>query len=180
MRYIIELLLSLPALPAEKIPGVLEHIRAIAPNEPPALGRLFAYIDRVWINGQWEPARWSVFYRAIRTNNDCEGLHNRWNRKARGRKSYYWILSILIQESKRIESTAQQLMYGCKVRERKAVSKRKEEQMFKNWDDYQDEKLSSFDLVEKSAKLLKRNYPSFELLEDEEPNDMDCLQYDDI
>ena len=145
-----------------------------------SLERLFAYIDRTWISGTWKPSRWSVYYKKIRTNNDCEGLHNRWNRKAKGRKGYYWILSVLIQEAKRIPITAQQLTYGCRVREKRAISKKKDEQIFQFWDDFNDGKLSSFSLVQKCVNLLKRNFPSFELVDQEEPNPMECLEYDDF
>lgn len=155
------------------------YIRSVAPKETPALDELFSYIQRTWIDGQWDPTQWSVFYKAVRTNNDCEGLHNRWNRKARGRKGFYWILSVLIEETKRIANTAQQLQYGCRMRERNAVSKRSEQQLFLFWDDYQAGQITSYELVQKCTKLLKRNFPKFDLIS-EVPSELDCREYDNI
>lgn len=172
-----ELVLCLPILQADKISEVFDHIRSIAPDLL-ALQKLFQYVDTTWILGRWNPEQWSVFNMAIRTNNDCEGLHNRWNLKGKNRKSYYWILSILIDETNRIERTAKQLSYGCNLRERNAVSKRKEEELFKYWDQYSKRELSSFELLKKARCLLKRNFPSFALCDpEEEPDESDYLSY---
>ena len=125
IRDIIERLLCLPYLPSDRIAPVFAHIRNLAPVDVPELNQFFDYIDRTWINGQWDPSSWSVYNKAIRTNNDCKGLHNRWNKRGKGRKSYYWILSILAKEANRIERTAQQLAYGINVRERSSLHKKR-------------------------------------------------------
>lgn len=180
MRYAIELLLSLPILPADKIAKVFEHIKSRAPADVAVLGQLFDYVERTWLTGRWTPKDWSVHYLAIRTNNDCEGLHNRWNRKGKGRKSFYWILSVMVKEANRIERTAKQLQYGCKIRERTAVAMRVEHGLFKHWDDYLDGKIKSFQLLEEGRKLMKCNFPTFAMIDIEEPDDHDFLAYPDL
>lgn len=179
VRYVIELLLSLPILPADKIAEVFGHIQSLAPADLTQLGSLFDYIERTWLDGRWTPKDWSVYYLAIRTNNDCEGLHNRWNRKGRGRKSFYWILSIMVKEANRIERTAKQLQYGCKIRERTAVAKRVEEGLFKHWDKYLDGTLNSFQLTEEGRKLMKMKFPDFSMIDIDEPDDDAFLSYPD-
>lgn len=177
IRDSIELILCLPIVPASKIVDVFNHIRSKAPDAP-ALDRLFKYVDQTWMSGRWNPDQWSVFEMAIRTNNDCEGLHNRWNLKGKNRKGYYWILSILVEETNRIARTSKQLQYGCKVRERNAVAKRKEEQLFRLWDQYRKGELSSFDLVNQARGFLKRNFPSFALCGlDDEHDESDYSSY---
>lgn len=63
---------------ADKIPSVFDSLRESA---PPELERLMDYMERNWIRGSfWTPVHWSCFNLLLRTNNDCEGLHNDWNK----------------------------------------------------------------------------------------------------
>lgn len=95
-RKIIQQLLCLPYLPESKIADVFDYLRSKAPSD---LDRLFAYIELTWIkNSSWNKKNWSVFMKATRTNNDCEGLHHSWNLLAKGRKGFYWILHCLACE----------------------------------------------------------------------------------
>ena len=161
--------MCLSILPADRIPDVFHYIREKAPVDAVGLEPFLNYVDRTWINGLWDPTKWSVFHKLIRTNNDCEGLHNRWNKMAKGRKGFYWITSVLIQEARRIQWSAQQLQFGSELRERTAASKRKDDQHFRLWDEFQANRLNSFQLMEEGRLLLKRNYfPTFRLVEERE------------
>lgn len=41
--------------------------------------QFFLYIETQWINGPFQLAQWSVYGKAVRTNNDVEGWHHRIN-----------------------------------------------------------------------------------------------------
>ncbi len=63
---------------ADKIPSVFDSLRT---SVPPILETLMDYMERNWIRGRfWTPVHWSCFNLLLRTNNDCEGLHNDWNK----------------------------------------------------------------------------------------------------
>jgi hypothetical protein len=86
----IQCLMCLCYLPANKIQEVFEHLKENAPKE---LDQLFSYVGQNWIYGKrWSPESWSAFYVAIRTNNDAEGLHRAWN-EAAGRKLQFYRLA---------------------------------------------------------------------------------------
>lgn len=93
IRDSIQKVLCLPYLATEKIKYVFNHLKFEAPS---TLNSFFYYISRVWVSNtsMWSSQNWSVYDRAIRTNNDCEGFHNRWDKLAKG-KTYYWILTCL-------------------------------------------------------------------------------------
>jgi hypothetical protein len=92
-------LMSLPFLPQEHIPTMFASIRKEANTEQ--LKDLCSYIEATWITSQmWSPADWSIFMLPIRTNNDCEGWHNRLNGKAsKGHLNLYMLISLLHEES---------------------------------------------------------------------------------
>ena len=83
IRETVQKLLCLPYLPTEKIEDVFLFVKSEAPLK---LSPLFNYIHRVWVSptALWSPQNWSVYFKATRTNNDCEGIHSRWNQIARG------------------------------------------------------------------------------------------------
>ena len=62
----------------------------------------FDYLKRTWIeNSIWPINSWSVNERAIRTNNDCKGWHNKLNRRARkGNLPFYLLLTLLFEEAR--------------------------------------------------------------------------------
>lgn len=65
--------MALPFLPAEEIPAVWRGIKGRATTSK--LKSLVSYVEDTWLNedGLWPPSAWSVFNRAVRTNNDVEG-----------------------------------------------------------------------------------------------------------
>ena len=48
----------------------IEQVRSMAPQ----LQQVIAYIRTTWIDSTlWPPEAWSIYSRAVRTNNDVEG-----------------------------------------------------------------------------------------------------------
>ena len=80
---IIRKILALPFLHAEHISVMFQSLDAKA--DSPKLRDLMSYVNDTWIaNPVWSPRDWSVYMQSIRTNNnDCEGWHNRLNRRAK-------------------------------------------------------------------------------------------------
>ena len=71
-------LMALQFLPAEYITTQFEAMEAS--GAPPTINRLLAYYRSQWIDSRVFPvAAWSVFNREVRTNNDVEGWHHRFN-----------------------------------------------------------------------------------------------------
>ena len=68
-------LLALPCLPAELIADVLDELAAEATTD--AQRQLCMYVRTTWVQSAvWPPSSWSVFYRAVRSNNDMEQRHH--------------------------------------------------------------------------------------------------------
>ncbi len=147
----VKLMLSLCHLPPEKIPQVYQHVKSLAPRH---LDKFFTYIEKNWLSGTpWEPSQWSVFDRAVRTNNDCEGLHNRWNRKLKGRKSYPWVLHVLALEARRIDISSILLNHGLLKRYQKASTKVKQDCMDQYCEEYKAGGMDTFQYLQKIASI---------------------------
>ena len=158
IRRTIQQLICLPYVPADKIVGVFNHIRGSAPDK---LEPLFAYFFKTWLseNALWPPKCWSVFYKAIRTNNDLEGTHNRWTRRSKGHRGYYAILSLFAEEAARIPLSCTLLCHGKLKREQKRSTTLKQKFLFDLWDRYLKAEMTSLELVNECVDLQNSNLP---------------------
>ena len=79
-RTVISRTLALPLVPAEEIPEVFGAIQEYSQGE--RLQELLEYVETTWIlHPVWKPENWSGYGQPVRTNNDVEGWHYRFNRK---------------------------------------------------------------------------------------------------
>ncbi|CAC5390748.1 unnamed protein product [Mytilus coruscus] len=94
--------LALPYLPAGHILPAYRQLTV--PPTSPLLHQLMVYINRAWLQcSVWSVAQWSVYQLSIRTNNDDEGWHRRFNGKANGNKlHFYKMVPALIKEAKTV------------------------------------------------------------------------------
>ena len=62
------------------------------------------YVEKYWVRSStWQPLNWSVYGETVRTNNDVEGWHSRFNRRVgKTKPSVYELISHLYEESKRV------------------------------------------------------------------------------
>ncbi|CAG2198539.1 unnamed protein product [Mytilus edulis] len=99
----IKKVLALPYLPAGHIIPAYRQL-TVPPTASPLLHQLMNYINRAWLQcSVWSVAQWSVYQLSIRTNNDVEGWHRRFNGKANGKKlHFYKIVPALIKEAKTV------------------------------------------------------------------------------
>jgi len=107
------------------------------------------YVTGNWMSGTiWSPVDWTVFKKAVRTNNDIEGWHHSLNRRAcgRGQLPLYLLLQLLYKEAK---LTALQIRL-VSDRKLKRIQRRKyrdlQTKLFDLWDQYE--------ANERSAKRL--------------------------
>ena len=71
-------MMALPFLPESEIQPMFQRLQCQA-SEP--LQPFAEYVSSTWIHGTtWVPSDWSVFKKAVRTNNDVEGWHHGLNR----------------------------------------------------------------------------------------------------
>jgi len=93
----IKLFFALPYIPEEHI-SPFNRIKAgtTAQQQP-----LVDYIEQTWVSEHpWSPSNWCVYKRAICTNNDVEGWHNRLNTKAQQPNLlFYKLVSLLNAEA---------------------------------------------------------------------------------
>ena len=130
-------MLALPFLPETEIHPMLNHLQRQAPVP---LQTFTEYVSSNWINGTtWSPPDWTVFKKAVRTNNDIEGWHHGLNCRAsgRGQLPLYLLIQLLHKEAK---LTALQI---CLVSDRKLkrIQRQKyhdrQTKLFDLWDEYE-------------------------------------------
>jgi hypothetical protein len=153
-RKYIQLVLCLPHLPAEKICGAFQQLRRQCPS---SMDGYMDYVSRTWAseNALFPPEMWSAFKRIIRTNNDVEGLHNRWNQKSKGQRGFYPILLCLAREAKLINVNMVLLSYGMLNRGQKTATRLKQQQIAVLEDAYLMNEMDSFKFLETCVVLLQ-------------------------
>ena len=145
IRNQIEQLLRLPLLPAEVITEVFQHLREKADEK---LDALFQYINFTWITStQWCPTSWSVYGMMIRTNNDAEGQHHKWNAEVKGKSSFYALTDQLERIALNISFQADLVKHGKYKRDRRANSLEKDKTLCDLWHRYEDKKLTPLELL---------------------------------
>ena len=101
---------ALPFLPADAIPEAFFKLKRKANTDQ--LKAVADYIEQNWIvSNTWAPSCWSVYLRAVQTNNDVEGWHNRLNRRTY-RQLQAKIFSLWDQYQNG-DWTAKQLLRAC-------------------------------------------------------------------
>jgi hypothetical protein len=120
VRENIQRIFCLPYLPSEHIQPMFNKIRS---EGKPELEPLYKYIQKNWMEGAyWNPSAWSVFNMTIRTNNDAEGLHNLWNRRAQAKMTQF-----LYDEASAIPQQITMVAHDKLHREQRISTKRKDE-----------------------------------------------------
>lgn len=97
---LIRKILALPFLPQEHIGPAFANLKEQASADE-GMQQLCEYVESNWMNSKkWKVSEWSVYGQATRTNNDCEGWHNRINTRARGANlNMYLLIGLLHKEA---------------------------------------------------------------------------------
>ena len=95
---IIRCIMALPLLPHTHIKHVYSMLRTRATD--PLLLRIFDYVRKQWIESSAHPLESvSVYGMSIRTNNDCEGYHNRIREFSHDNLGFYKLSDFLAHEA---------------------------------------------------------------------------------
>ena len=146
-------LIALPFLPEEHIPTMFQELARDASTSQ--LQMLVHYIQRTWIDSDvWNPASWSVFLQAIRTNNDVEGWHRRLNSYAHGNQlNLYLLIDLLWEESQFIKLQVTLLSAKKLKREKRKRQRELEGKVFRAWDDFVAGDVSPMDLLRRVGRV---------------------------
>ena len=126
-----------------------------ASNE--ALEKVIQYIQSTWVNSTiFPPKAWSVYGQAVRTNNDLEGWHNGFNRRAGGRVHipFYILIQHLHKEAK-LFAIQVRLVSDRKLQRTQRQTHRRLQitKIFELWDDYASKAISAEQLLKACSRL---------------------------
>ena len=146
--------MALPFLPCGEIEPMFLQLQAQATTA--TLKRFMQYISTTWIySSTWPPSSWSVYLKAIRTNNDVERWHNSLNRRASGRSqmAFYMLINLLHREA-RLTALHARLVSEKKL---KRIQRRKyrklQARVFTYWQEYRNKEKSEAKLLKACANL---------------------------
>lgn len=147
-------MMALPFLPEREIEP--EFLRLQRQAESPTIREFADYVSSTWISGTtWTPSDWSVFKKAVRTNNDLEGWHHGLNRRAsgRGQLPLYVLIKLLHKEA---QLTAIQIRLVSEKKLRR-IQRRKyrdlQARIFDLWDQYEADEKSARQLLKACSYL---------------------------
>lgn len=132
VRQYLKVLFALQYLPVHEIEGAFNLHTADAPER---LKPFVDYMQSTWITGRWKPEHWCMYKRAIRTNNDVEGWHNRLNRKAaqRGNLPMFALIGLLHKEATLINYQLEMVSEKKLRRYQRKQTKDKENNLSELW-----------------------------------------------
>ena len=146
--------MALPFLPHGEIEPMFVRLHAQATTA--ILQRFMEYISETWIySNTWPPSSWSVFMKAVRTNNDVEGWHNSLNRRASGRcqMAFYLLINLLHSEA-RLTALHVRLVSEQKLKRIQRKKYRKlQARVFTYWEEYNNQQKSAAQLLRACSYL---------------------------
>ena len=145
-------LLTLTLIPQDTISGMFEQLAERATT--PGLRDLFQYVRVTWIESAlWPPSAWSVFGKAVRTNNDVEGWHRRINERARhGQLTLYLLVTVLHEEPQLVSIQSRLVSEHILKRHQRVTYLRYQARPFKLWQQYSADERSVTQLLAACAK----------------------------
>lgn len=144
---------SLPLLPAEDIRPAFEHLKA--KSNTPQTDAYFDYIEHTWMNNDmWPVDSWCQYGRSVRTNNDCEGWHNKLNRRAKkGNLPFYVLITLLFQEAKDVPVQAKLVKEKKLQRHQSKQSRQIQGRLWNLWERYRLNQLCTSALLDACASM---------------------------
>ena len=137
-RRLLRLIMALPLLPRQHIVPAFEKLIENVNPDNVKLCQLVQYFRKTWIdNKTFTPFSWCWFNKAIRTNNDLEGYHNKLNIRADGKSfSVYKLINLLGKEATDVKHNSILLQEGELKRYQKKTTIRNHRRLQEQWDDY--------------------------------------------
>jgi len=144
---------SLPLLPTDDIRPAFQHLKTKSDTQQ--TDDYFKYIENTWINNHmWPVNSWSQYGRSVRTNNDCEGWHNKLNRRARkGNLPFYVLITLLFQEAKDVTIQTKLVKEKKLKRHQTKQTKKIQGRLWNLWDQYRVKSISTSALLDACASM---------------------------
>lgn len=98
--------------------------------------QFFLYIETQWINGPFQLAQWSVYGKALRTNNDVEGWHHRINSCLGQCLGVYRLAAEMHKEARFVTLQVWLLTERRLVRVQRKAYRTSQARLFKLWEEY--------------------------------------------
>ena len=151
---ILKTLLALPYLPKRHIPEAFEDLRQQT-NNCEQLTRVFNYVESTWLrNTVWAVENWSCYRRLVRTNNDVEGWHRRFNYRCGKENVLLYVLLPKMWKESLLVDLQLQLVTEHALTSDKRSSKDKQDLLHKLWEQYEEKVLTTRDFLTKCFKFL--------------------------
>ena len=152
--------LDLLFLPAEHIAPAFNELRKLTKHSQ--LMQLLLYVEATCLSSSvWHVAVWSIYDRAIRTNNDVEGWHHRMNSRAGHNKMHFYsLIHFLHEEAKLVPVYALLVSEGKLTRLQQKSQLLLQKKIFTLWREYKDGKKDS---VPAAPRLWQNLRPSVKI-----------------
>ena len=155
-------LMALPFLPSEYIPAQFQLLRSTETST--TISQLLDCYHDQWMHNETFPiSSWSVYGRPIRTNNDIEGWHKRFNNMAnhQHKLNLYQLISILHTEANNIKLQTMMISNGTVLRHYRSKYKKTQAIIMNAWEQLRDGNFSA----KKVLKICSRvNGPTVQCL----------------
>ncbi|XP_060573275.1 uncharacterized protein LOC132731165 [Ruditapes philippinarum] len=144
---------SLPLLPADDIRPAFQYLKS--KSSTPETDAYINYIENTWINNViWPVESWCQFGRSVRTNNDCEGWHNKLNRRARkGNLPFYVLISLLYKEAADVKIQTKLVKEKKLKRYQTKQTKKIQGRLWALWEQYRLRTITTSALLDACAAL---------------------------
>lgn len=94
----------------------------------------------------------------IRTTNDLEGLHNKWNKKAKGQLQFYALVDLLAGIGAEVELTTRMMQQGQELRLERKKTKDKNNLLQSFWARHVNTPVEgALEMIRELARLIKPN-----------------------
>lgn len=109
VRQAVKRLMALAFVQAERVPAAFTELKDDAPS---SLQQLLLYFEQQWLVNV-PLTMWNVHNKDIRTNNDCEGWHHRFNKLVNKHHPNVWhIFKCIVEEQSATEVLLCQISAG--------------------------------------------------------------------
>ena len=151
-RILLKQLLALPILPEDQVKPIFAILKknSLKVEEQDNMKKLFDYVQKQWIEARtFPPSKWSIFNIEFRTNNDLEGYNNKFDDKL----SYYKLIRRIMKGCKDAVTTIDLVKKQKISRSQKRIFIKGNENMFLLWKEYEEKKISSWDLLDRGRQV---------------------------
>ena len=112
----------------------------------------------------WKPSRWTIYGLSVRTNNDCEGWHNRLNSRARPNMPLYLLIKLLNEEALLVNAQVRLVTENKLHRRQRKLYKKLQGKIFGYWKQYAEGDRSAFQLLRACSRIYAPYVPRLELV----------------